>query len=176
MRSWLITVFAFMLVGCATDVTIKMSLLRPGTVIQENNLVELKVNDLRKPGIAASKRTAAFGTSMGNITFQPPEGQLVKTVIENELSNLLNERGVTLRQTYSCDMLEFGVNTNTTALYWDVICRISLLLKHDGKEYNLFGTHTERTYYWPGEKIIMKVVDESLKQIVAGLKPVAQSL
>ncbi len=81
MRSWLITVFAFMLVGCATDVTIKMSLLRPGTVIQENNLAELKVNDLRKPGIAASKRTAAFGTSMGKITFQPPEGQLVKTVI-----------------------------------------------------------------------------------------------
>ena len=43
-------------------------------------------------------------------------------------------------------------------------------------KYNLFGTHTERTYAWPGEKIIMKVVDESLKQIEAGLKPVVQSM
>jgi hypothetical protein len=172
----LMVLAAFMLIGCAGDITIRMSLPRPGTVVQETNLAEVKVNDLRKPGIAASKREAAFGTPMGNITFQPPEAKLIKTVIENELSNLLNEKGIKSIQTYECDLIEFGVNTITTALYWDVVCRIRLTLKHGGKEYNLFGTDTERTYVWPGEEIIMKVVDGSLKQIVAGLKPVAQSM
>jgi hypothetical protein len=144
---------AFMLIGCAGDITIRMSLPRPGTIVQEINLAEVKVNDLRKPGIAASKREAAF---------QPPEAQLVKTVIENELSNLLNEKGIKSIQTYECDLIEFGVNTITTALYWDVICRIRLTLKHGGKEYKLFGTDTERTYVWPGEEIIMKVVDAGM--------------
>ena len=173
MRFWLITIVAIVLVGCAGDITIRMSLPRPGTVVQKINLAEVKVNDLRKPGTATSKREAAFGTPMGNISFQPPETQLVKTVIENELSNLLNAKGIKSIQTYDCDLIEFGVNTITTTLYWDVICRIRLTLKNDGKQYNLVGTDTERTYVWPGEKIIKKVVDESLKQIATALKPVA---
>jgi hypothetical protein len=176
MRFWLITIVAFVLVGCAGDITVRMSLPRPGTVVQEINLAEVKVNDLRKPGTTTSKREAAFGTPMGNISFQPPETQLVKTVIQNELSNLLNKKGIKSIQTYECDLIEFGVNTITTKLYWDVICRIRLTLKQGGKGYNLFGTDTERTYVWPGEKIIKKVVDESLKQIAAGLKQVAQSM
>ena len=85
-------------------------------------------------------------------------------------------KGIKSIQTYECDLIEFGVSTITTKLYWDVICRIRLTLKHGGKAYNLFGTDTERTYVWPGEKIIKKVVDESLKQIAAGLKPVTQSM
>jgi hypothetical protein len=167
---------ALMLIGCAGDITIRMSLPPPGAVVQKINLAEVKVNDLRKPLAVESKREAAFGVPMGNIRFQPSEAQLVKTVIENELSNLLNQKNIKSKQTYECDLIEFRVNTNTTKLYWDVICRIRLTLKHGGKGYNLFGTDTERTYVWPGEAIIKKVVDESLKQIAAGLKPVAQSM
>lgn len=176
MRFWLITIAAIVLVGCAGDITIRMSLPRPGSVVQEINLAEVMVNNLRKLGTATSKREAAFGTPMGNISFQPPETELVKTVIENELSNLLNAKGIKSVQTYECDLIEFGVNTITTTLYWDVICRIRLTLKNGGKEYDLFGTDTERTYVWPGEEIIKTVVDESLKQIAAALKPVAQSM
>ena len=54
--------------------------------------------------------------------------------------------------------------------------RIQLVLKDNTKEYNLFGTHTERTYLWPGKKIIKKVVDASFKQIISGLDKVAMDM
>ena len=112
---------------------------------------------------------------MGNITFDPPEVQLVKEMLEIELTKLLQERGIQSKQIYMCDVVEFGVNTDTTALYWDVIGRVRLLVKHNGREYNLAGTHTERTYTWPGEALVKKVVEESMRQVVEGLKPVVQA-
>lgn len=106
---------------------------------------------------------------MGNITFDPPEAQLVKNLLEKELTKLLRGKGILTQQDYVCDVVEFGVNTHTTPIYWDVIGRIRLVLKHNGKEYNLFGTHTERTYIWPGERIITNVVEQSLDKIAADL-------
>lgn len=157
------------LAGCAGSVSIKMPLQEA----QNTNLLALvKVNDLRTPGVAASKREAAFGTPMGNVTFDPPEAQVVKNLLEVELTKILREKGRQSQQSFICDLVEFGVNTNTTPLYWDVIGRIQLVLKQDGTEYKLSGTHTERTYVWPGEQIIKKVVDATLKQIAADLKNV----
>ena len=170
------TFIALMTSGCVSDITIKISQPGSSSISQETNLAEVNVIDLRRPGIAASKREAAFGVPMGNITFQPPEAQLIKAVLEAKLSKLLNGAGITEKQSFSCDLIEFGVNTNTTALYWDVIGRIKLTLKHDGKAYDFLGTHTERTYVWPGEKIIRKVVNESLKQIISDLKPISKSM
>ncbi len=165
----LITLYSF-LVGCAGHMTVKMPLQE----VQNGNLLaRVKVNDLRIPGVAASKREAAFGVPMGNISFDPPEAQVVKNLLEVELTKILREKGIQSQQDYVCDLVEFGVNTNTTPLYWDVIGRILLVLKQNGKEYNLFGKHMERTYAWPGESIIKKVVDESLKQIAAGLRQIS---
>ncbi len=165
----LITLYSF-LVGCAGHMTVKMPLQE----VQNGNLLaRVKVNDLRTPGVAASKREAAFGVPMGNISFDPPEAQVVKNLLEVELTKILREKGIQSQQDYVCDLVEFGANTNTTPLYWDVIGRILLVLKQNGKEYNLFGKHMERTYAWPGESIIKKVVDESLKQIAAGLRQIS---
>jgi len=162
----LITLFSF-LVGCTGHVTVKMPLQE----VQNGNLLaRVKVNDRRTPGVAASTREAAFGVPMGNITFDPPEAQIVKNLLEVELTKILREKGIQSQQDYVCDLVEFGVNTDTTPLYWDVIGRILLILKQNGKKYNLFGEHLERTYAWPGESIIKEVVDESLQQIVAGLR------
>ena len=161
-----------LLVGCTRHITVRMQqykLQDLGVTL----LAQVQVNDLRTPGIAASKREAAFGVPMGNVTFEPPEAKLVKNVLEVELTKLMQEKGIQTKKDLSCDMLEFGVNTNTTPVYWDVIARINLILKQSGKEYNLFGTHTERTYIWPGETVIKKTVDESFNKIIATLKQVA---
>ena len=159
-----------MLVGCAGgDIIIRMQhyqLQDVGVTV----LAHVKVNDLRTPVIAASKREAAFGVPMGNVYFDPPEAKLVKNVLELELTKLMKEKGIQTKRDFSCDMLEFGVNTNTTPVYWDVIGRIRLVLKQNGKEYNLFGTHTERTYVWPGETIIKKVVDGSVNKVITTIK------
>ena len=163
-----ITLFIF-LAGCAGHVAVKMQLQE----VQNGSLLALvKVNDQRSPGVAASKREAAFGVPMGNITFNPPEAKIVKNLLEVELTKILREKGIQSQQDFACDLVEFGVNTNTTPLYWDVIGRIQLVLKQNGEEYNLSGKHMERTYVWPGESIIKKVVAESLKQIASGLSQV----
>ena len=165
----LITLCGF-LAGCVGHMAVKMPLQE----VQNGNLLaRVKVNDLRTPGVAASKLEAAFGVPMGNVTFDPPEAQVVKNLLEVELTKILREKGIQSQQDYVCDLIEFGVNTNTTPLYWDVIGRIQLVLKQNEKEYNLFGKHVERTYARPGESIIKKVVDESLKQIAAGLRQVS---
>ena len=163
-----------MVVGCAGNVTVRMS--QPDQIEQINLLAEVDLNDLRRPGIAASKREAAFGVPMGTVEFDPSEAQILKQMLDVELTKLERDRGVTSKQTYICDLVEFGVNTNTTALYWDVIGRIQLVLKRGEREYSLFGTHTERTYVWPGEGIIKKVIEESLRQVAGDLKPVTADM
>lgn len=167
MKSLVLITLCGFLVGCAGHVAVKMPLQE---VQNENLLVRVIVKDLRTPGVAASKREAAFGVPMGTITFDPTEVQVVKNLLEAELTKILRDKGISSHRDYVCDLVEFGVNTNTTSLYWDVIGRIKLVLKQNGKEYNLFGTHTERTYIWPGERIIKKVVGESLKQVATGLR------
>jgi len=136
-------------------------------------LAGVKVNDLRKPGVAASKREAAFGVPMGTVEFDPPEAQLIKQKLETELTNLLAEDGVQTKRFYVADLVEFCVNTKTTPLYWDVIGRIHIKINSGENQYDLFGTHTTRTYIWPGEEVIKQVINESLRQIANGLKPVA---
>jgi len=136
-------------------------------------LAQVKVNDLRAPGVAASKREAAFGTPMGNITFQPREAELVKSLLEVELTRLMQEKGISARQDFVCEIQEFGVNTITTPVYWDVVGRIRLVMKKDGKEYDLAGTATERTFVWPGEELVRKVIQASLSDIVPQLRQVS---
>ena len=109
-----VPIIAFLFVGCMGHVTVRVSPSYPEPV--QTRLAEVKVNDLRQPGVAASKREAAFGVPMGNITFDPPEVQLVKDSLESELTKILKERGIQEKQQFICDIVEFGVNTNTTPL------------------------------------------------------------
>jgi hypothetical protein len=173
MRSWTALLLAFLFAGCvSSNVVVRMPPPGAPEGPTRQTLAEVQVKDLRQPGTAASTREAAFGVPMGNISFDPPEAQLIRRTLEYELTKQLGEKGVVEKRTYSCDLLEFGVNTVTTPVYWDVVGRIKLVLKRDGKEYPLSGANTERTYIWPGESIIRKVVEESLKQVAEGVKAV----
>jgi hypothetical protein len=160
-----------MQVGCASNIVVKM----PQTTdkAQTELLADVKVMDLRRPGVASSKREAAFGVPMGTVEFDPPAAQFIKQELETELTKLLTEKGIRSKRYYVADLIEFGVNTDTTPLYWDVIGRIHLLVNEGENQHDLFGTHTIRTYVWPGEEIIQKVISESMKQIISGLKLVS---
>jgi hypothetical protein len=155
---------------CFSNVTVKMPPTGSNDLSVKSLPVQVQVNDLRNPGIVASKREAPFGIPMGEITFAPSEEQLLKETLGVGLMKLLVRREAHTKETYSFDLIEFGVSTKATPLYWDVVGRISLILRHGGKEYSLFGTHTERTYIWPGEGVIKNVVEESLKQVAASLE------
>lgn len=153
-----------LIAGCASDLRVAMQPYK----VDGATLARVSVNDRRTPGVAASKRDAAFGTPMGNITFEPPEAQLVKSLLEAELTKAMRGKGAQAARDFSCDLVEFGVNTNTTPLYWDVVGRVHVVLKSAGAETPLFGTHTVRTFVWPGEDVIRSVVDESLRQVADG--------
>jgi len=167
MRHLILIALCGLLIGCASDMTVRMH-HEPYNVGGES-VVQVKVKDMRTPRIAASKREAAFGLPMGNLTFDPPEAQIVKNVLEVELTRLMKEKGIQTKKDFSCDILEFGVNTNSTPLYSDVIGRIRLVLRQNGKEYHLSGTHTERTFAWPGKTLAKRTVEVSLNQIIAQL-------
>ena len=94
-------------------------------------------------------------------------------MLEAELTKALRAKGAQAARDFSCDLVEFGVNTNTTPLYWDVVGRVHVVVKSGGAETPLLGTHTVRTFVWPGEDIIRSVVDESLRQVAAGVPRVA---
>jgi|WetSurMetagenome_2_1015567.scaffolds.fasta_scaffold01442_2 hypothetical protein len=172
MRKAILVIAVCFCAACVSDITVKM---QPYPLPAGPVLARVTVTDLRAPGTAASKRET-FGVPMGNIQFDPPEAQMVKGVLEGELTKLLAESGVQTPRDYACDILEFGVNTNTTPLYWDIIGRVRLVVKSGRGEKSLLGTHTERTYVWPGEDLIRKVAEESLRQIAAELKTAAQGL
>ena len=156
--------------GCASSVVVvRIPAEQVPRSAQGQQRAEVKVNDLRAPGIAASTREAAFGVPMGTITFDPPERQLVKDAIERALAARQQTQAPSPAETVVCDILEFGVNTVTTPLYWDVVGVIRLNLKRNGREQTLAGTHTERTYLWPGEDVIRRVVQESLRQATQAL-------
>ena len=135
-------------------------------------LVLVKTHDERIPGRPAGTRTAAFGLPLGHISFDPPEIEIVKQFLEVELTRILHEKGVHSPQEFDCDIEEFNVYTNATLFYWDVIAQIRLLLKQDGKEFELSGRSKERTFIWPGETIIASVVDGALSELAASLTTV----
>jgi hypothetical protein len=165
-----------MLVGCTGNVTVKD--LPASEEISSKRLADVKVNDLRMrlDGAASSHREAAFGFPMGMIEFDPSEKQFIKEKLESQLTQLLAESGVRSRRFYVADMLEFHVNTDTTMFYWDVIGKIHLILKDGEKQYELLGTHSARSYVWPGKKIITEVIDESMKQIANELPQIVSGV
>ena len=152
------------------DITISIPVATE--VMQGDLLADVTLNDLRLPSERnASKRIAAFGTTLGIIRFDPPETQVVRKLLEDELSVLQNERGETSRKFYDCDLLEFRVYTDARLFNWDVVGRIRVTLRQGQHEYDLAGSHTVRTFVRPSEAVIIKeVVEESLRQIAAGLK------
>ncbi len=160
-----------LLTGCASACAGETLTVRvpspPPSSVQGATAIQVRVNDLRAPGVAASTRQAAFGVPMGDVVFDPPERQLVQDTLEAALNA---QPSPTAGATYACDILEFGVNTKTTLFYWDVIGIIRLKLRGPGPEQELYATHTERTYVWPGADLIGKVVQESLRQLVERLQ------
>jgi hypothetical protein len=140
-----------------------------------SSLAAVTVLDTRRPGVAASKRES-LGMPLGNVTFDPPEAQLLKQDLEAELSRLMTAKGITRKETFSALLTEFGVNTQSTPLYWDCVARISVVLKHGSKEFPLTGTGTERTYAWPGEEVLRNAVTKAFEELNAGLGPVIEGL
>jgi hypothetical protein len=123
---------------------------------------KVQLADLRKE--TGFQRTAAFGVSMGRISLDRTVPELVSIMIGTKSDETLARQGGSQPEEITCEIRAFEIATPGTLLYWDVNTRIELLLRVRGQEREVSATATERTYIWPSEKLITRVVNEALRQ------------
>ena len=113
-----------------------------------------------------NERTAAFNTSMGHVSFEPPETDLVKAMLESRVNAVLAKSGTSATPPviYS-GIRAFDVETPATALYWDVRIRVELVLRVNQVDRVVSGEGTERTYAWPSAEVIKKATNQALLQV-----------
>lgn len=129
-------------------------------------LAKVEVSDIRKS--VNQERTTIGGISMGQITLQPPDAELVKGLVEGEANAALAKLGKdTAPETIYCGIREFQVETPATMLYWDVTTRIELVLRVAGQDRPVSAKATERTFVWPSQELIQRVTEKALAEAAA---------
>lgn len=157
-----------LLTGCATDLTQFAVKVDPEFAAVPPQLVNVTRNvevlDIRNK--SKLKRTLPGGSPMGLIILQPTETELIKTLIEAALIHTLPEqvKPDKIPKIY-CGIKSFIIETPATLFYWDVTVKIELILLVRGVEKSISARHSERTWIWPGNKIIARVTKKALQQI-----------
>lgn len=154
-----------LLAGCATP-----NLVVPIDTAQVLDQAEtavrratIEVIDIRRE--ANLERSTIGGVTMGKITLEPPAAELVQTIVQAKADRVLASRGTTETQTVLCGIRTFEITTPATPLYWDVNVKVELVLRVHGRDRNVSGVATERTFVWPSEALIRRVSTEALRQV-----------
>ena len=136
------------------------------------------VKDARPEAVGGfvGERKGLGGMSMGSIELQPPPTQLVGQLLAAELKQMGYDVAASNAQlAVATQLLKFEVATPATAVYWDVNGTVEIALaatagnekKHEAR----YGaTCTDRTYVWPSEEIIGKVVAACMSSIGAKIR------
>ena len=136
------------------------------------------VKDARPEAVGGfvGERKGLGGMSMGSIELQPRPTELVGQLLAAELKQMgYNVVASNAQLAVATQLLKFEVATPATAVYWDVNGTVEIALmatgengkKHDAR----YGaTCTDRTYVWPSEEIIGKVVAACMSSIAAKVR------
>lgn len=123
----------------------------------------VEITDLR--GQPTQERTTIGNISMGQIVIRPPEAELVRYIVETKANEILaGQPADGPRARIVVGIRAFQVTTPATALYWDVMTRVDLVLRVDGRDRSASGVASERTYTWPGKELIERVTTQALQQ------------
>ena len=140
----------------------------------------VRVHDRRTPEAALSAVKVHFligNIEGGDIQFEMPEEQLVRTVLETEISRYLEKKGIREIRTYTSEIKEFRVlATQTFSHSWNITGQVRLVLRGREKEHILSGSRTERTKEMPGEEVIQGVMEDSLRQAMDQLAAIEGDL
>lgn len=127
-------------------------------------------------GSHVGERTTVGNVSMGSVELEPPPTILMAQVLRAELGKMGHQVVSGGAQvSVGGKLLKFQVRTPATAVYWDVNGEVELALaamRAGGAAYEAryAATCTDRTYVWPGEEIIGKVLADCAAKIGAGLR------
>lgn len=122
------------------------------------------------------ERTTLGDISMGSIELEPLPTTLMTQVLKAEFAKM-GHQVVASGAQFSAGgkLLRFQVRTPATAVYWDINGEVELALavrRGTGAAYEAryAASCTDRTYVWPGEEIIGKVVAACAGKIGAALR------
>lgn len=113
---------------------------------------------------AGGRREAAFGVPMGDVSFSPGAVESVQRALESELE----EAGHRIvddspQVAFVAHVKHFGVRTNTTPLYWDVIAQVAVELAPIFGQYD--AECVDRTYVYPGKSLIAALMSDCLANV-----------
>lgn len=146
----------------ASDVFVSVDLSKLGSeAIGELRHAKVVVIDLRKE--LNLERTTIGGVSMGSINLTPSVTDIVRRVIEAKADAVLvGEASGGDPQTVYCGIRAFDITTPVTLLYWDINAKIDIILRARKQDRVITILATERTYVWPSEAIIQRVLVEAV--------------
>lgn len=152
--------------GAFSDITVRVE---PTTFAPQAlalpPVARVEVSDIRQS--VHSERTTIGGVSMGRIVFKPDELEIVRALVQAKADEALPRLKPRSVPTIHVGVREFGVLTPATALYWDVTAKVELVLRVGGQDRVVSVAKTERTYWWPSEKLVQGVTNEALRQLAA---------
>ena len=127
----------------------------------------VEVFDVRE---SSAMERDSLGVSIGQITLEPNEIKLIKNVIENALIQIIESKKIKPELKIYCGIKKFDISTPSTALYWDIITKLQIILRIDDNEKMIDSERVERTYIWPSNEIITRVTTSSLTDLLEETK------
>lgn len=125
-------------------------------------IADVLVTDSRKE--TEFRRTTIVDTFMSRIALHPPVSELVGRIVEARADRVLAGLAGATAESIECDITAFDIATPATILYWDVETRLEWTLRVRGRTGTVRASASERTWRWPSEDIIGRVVREALRQ------------
>lgn len=149
----------------ASDVFVSVDLSKlESESIGEMRRAKVVLIDLRKE--LKLERTTIGGMSMGSINLTPSVTDIVRRVIEAKADAVLVDEASGDPQKIYCGIRAFDITTPVTLLYWDINAKIDIILRARKRDRVITVLATERTYVWPSEAIIQRVVTEAVTRFV----------
>ena len=147
--------------GYASDVVVSIDMDHAGFELRGTSRhAKVVVIDLRRE--LNLERTTIGGVSMGNINLTPSATDIVRRVVEVKADEVLLGEPFGDPQTVYCGIRAFDVTTPVTLLYWDINAKIDIILRARKQDRVITILATERTYVWPSEAIIQRVVTDAV--------------
>lgn len=177
----------FLLTACAGNITVKPDYqpqTKADTPLASVPALKIKLlnfEDKREPrteAILIGRRQAAFGVPMGDVFSDRPIFEIIRDAVKAELvrnghSIVTDNEDILMKG----EIRKFWVETDVTALYWDVIGEVSIVVE---VKYPAVGTpillghysgkNVERTYTNPGEEIVTRVFVKSLEGVMSSMR------
>lgn len=180
-RTWITGLtLTTLLVGCASgpsNVLVQLTPYAPpaptaATGTRGAVFVE-PVRDARRDAVGRliGQRTTIGGISMGMVEVNPTPTAVTGSVLQSELRGLGFDIATAASPVrLSARLTRFEIQTPATALYWDINGAVDIELsasRADGRQQAAaYQTRcTDRTYAWPGEDLIAKVLDGCLREL-----------